>query len=691
MSRTQQHRKIAINTPLGEDVLLLRAIHGTERMGRSFTYSVDLLSEKFDIDFDKVLGENITARIQIDDDTTRYVNGFISAIEQTGVVGRTTSYRATVVPWLWFLTRTSDCRIFQEKTAPEIITELFRELGFTEFKDQLTGSYPTRAYCVQYRESDFDFVSRLMEEEGIYYYFKHEDGKHTLVMCDAPTAHEAAEGAASFVYGANKPEGEEDWVGRVTEWSISKSVRPGAYAHDDYNFETPKTELAGKAQTSRSHSASDFEVFDYPGLYGVTGEGERLASVRMEELQTPHEVATGEASARDVYCGAMFELTDHPREDQNRKYVLTEVSISAVSDTFDAGSSGGSSFHCSFEAIPSEAPFRPERRTPKPVVQGPQTAVVVGKSGEEIWTDEFGRVKVMFHWDRYAAADETTSCWVRVSQEFAGKRWGSMQVPRIGQEVIVSFLEGDPDRPLITGRVYNADCRPPYDPKQFGTVATWKTNSSKGGGGFNELRFEDKAGEEQVFLHAQKNMDIRVLNDRFETVVNDRHLIVENDKFEHVKNERHEQVDSHHKELVKGDRNLTVEGKQAVDVTKELSVKVGKDVAEKFDANASRTVTKDYYIKGKNVCIEAETNLTLKVGQTSIALESGGIGLKTMGDIKGEATKSITMKATMDFVADATKNVTLKGLAGATLEGTGPTEVKSAATMTVKGMVVMIN
>jgi hypothetical protein len=332
-------------------------------------------------------------------------------------------------------------------------------------------------------------------------------------------------------------------------------------------------------------------------------------------------------------------------------------------------------------------------------IPGPQTAIVVGPSGEEIYTDEHGRVKVMFHWDRYCKADENSSCWIRVAQVWGGKQWGAIYTPRIGQEVIVEFLEGDPDKPLITGRVYNGTNKPPYPLPDMATISTLKSSSSKGGAGFNEIRFEDKKDEEQLFIHGQKNMDVRVKNDAFEWIGNDRHLVIVNDQLEHVKNNRSEIVDQDHKEKIGKDRHLKVVGKEAKEVGDSLSLTVKGDVIEVFKAKHSEETTGDYYLKADNICIEGLTNITIKVGQTSIALESDGISIETQGEIKVKSMKDTSFKSdTGNFKAEATQNVELKGTAGAKLEGTAQVEVKGAtatlkgdAMTTIKGGMVMIN
>ncbi len=348
----------------------------------------------------------------------------------------------------------------------------------------------------------------------------------------------------------------------------------------------------------------------------------------MEEMQADHETAQGETDSRGVTTGSKFTLKGFPRDDQNKEWLVTSTTIHAEADAYEGGgaASGAAIFRATFTAIDAATPFRPARVTPKPLISGPQTAIVSGKAGEEIWTDKHGRVKVQFHWDREGKGDEKTSCWLRVAQAWAGKKFGGIFIPRIGHEVIVEFLEGDPDRPIVTGCVYNAREAPSYALPDNMTRSGVKTNSSKGGGGFNEIRFEDKKGEEQVFFHAEKNQDVRVKNDSFEWVGHDRHLIVKNDQVELVENDRHDHVKRDHKETIDRDRNLHVKGKEAKLVDTTLSLTVTEDVAEVFKKNHSETVTDDLYIKAKNIVIEAEENLTLKAGspKTYIAMTKDG-------------------------------------------------------------------
>jgi type VI secretion system secreted protein VgrG len=428
------------------------------------------------------------------------------------------------------------------------------------------------------------------------------------------------------------------------------------------------------------------EMFDYPGDYVQTEDGEAYVCARIEELQVEHEQVQGQGNARGLCVGSLFELTNYQREDQNREYLIISATHQVASDAYSSGSGSGAEevYACNFKALSSKQPFRPARSTPKPVVQGPQTAVVVGPKGVEIYTDKYGRVKVRFFWDRYSTADENSSCWIRVSQAWAGSKWGGVYIPRIGQEVVVDFLEGDPDRPLITGRVYNRDNMPPYDLPAQGTQTGIKSRSSKDGNpdNFNEIRLEDKKGEEQIFIQAEKNQDIRVKNDRFEWIGNNRHLIVKTDQKEKVESNRHEKVGADHLEEIGKDRHLRVKGKEAKAVDGSHSFTVKGDVIEAFKANHSEQVTNDYYLKGKNIVIEAMNNVTVKVGQSYIAIEAGGIKIGTTGQIVLEGTSTVDIKGTA--------GVTVESPAQATLKSTSTT-VKGDAMTTIQGALVKIN
>ena len=644
MAVTQENRLIAVETPLGRDALIFRSMRVSEALGRMFEINLELLSSDFDIAFDKMLGQSVTVRIEPEPGRgdARYFNGLVSEFSQTGALGEHATYRATLRPWLWFLTRSADCRIYQAKTVPDIIDEIFKDHGMSDYTTP-SGTFRKWDYCVQYRETAFNFVSRLMEQEGIYYYFEHTNGKHTMKLC-TPESSKAAYPRYDEIRYSH--EGSQDEQGRIHSWELTRNVQPTSYALDDYNYETPGTSLAANEAVSRGHSLAEFGIYDYPGEYSTAADGKNYAKLRIEELQAEFERVYGTADARGLACGYVFTLTGEVRrKDQEREYLVVSATHVATSADVESGSGGGTvEYSCSFQAMDSKSPFRTPRTTPKPVVQGPQTALVVGPSGEEIHTDKYGRVKIKFHWDRYGKADDNSSCWVRVGQSIAGNTWGAFTLPRIGQEVIVEFLEGDPDRPLVTGSVYNDANKPPFELPQEKNRFGIRSNSTKqGSGGFNELTFDDTTDKEQIVLHAQNDMHVKVLNDRHDEILNDLHRIVENDKFENVKR----------------NYNLDVGGDKLDNVGGKLSLKVTGDVAEEFGGDHSETTTGDVFIKGANIVLEAGTNITLKVGGSWIAIEAGGITINTSGTLEGKGTS-------VEITASATAKV----------DGGGMTEIK---------------
>jgi len=557
----QQERTLSVSTPLGEDVLLLRSMSAREQLGTLFEYDLELISEDLNISYADLLGRPATVKLRRFDDQERFFNGIVNSFSQVGFDGSAAVYNATLVPWTWFLTRTADCRIFQEKTVPDIIKVIFREHGFTDFEESLSGSYRQWIYCVQYRETDFNFISRLMEQEGIYYFFKHEDGKHTLVLADSYSAHSTVSGYEEIPF---YPPDETSLRERdhVNDWSVVQAVQSGVFAHTDFDFTAPKKNLLAKRSNPKQHEHADLEIYDYPGEYTETGNGETYARVRLEEMHAGYETVRGEGNARGLTTGALFTLTNYPRDDQNREYLVVSTSYELQSDLFGSYGNNGSGalFQCSLTAIDAQTPFRPLRITPKPMVQGPQTAIVVGKAGEEIWTDKYGRVKVQFHWDRYGKSDENSSCWVRVSHPWAGKGWGAVAIPRIGQEVIVDFLEGDPDQPIITGRVYNADCMPPYGLPGGAVTSGIKSNSTKGGGGYNEFVMDDTKGNEMIREHAQFNKDTTVENDQTLTVHNNRTSTIDVDDTESVGSNQTITIGGNRSESVGGTETITIGG-----------------------------------------------------------------------------------------------------------------------------------
>lgn len=627
---TQIHRAIAVNTALGDDVLLLRRMTGQERLGRLFEYRLQLLSSDPDIDLASILGTNVTVRYLQPRGGTRYFNGFVSDFHYRGEYGHYASYEMTLRPWFWFLTRTADCRIFQYKKVPDIITELFREHGFTDYQNALNGEYREWEYCVQYRETDFNFLSRLMEQEGIYYYFKHENGRHKLILADGYGSHSVY---PNYQEIRCHPSPRSVHIEHISFMEVSKQVLPGVVALNDFNFEKPRADLKVVATQPRPHDKSDFEIYDYPGEYEERGDGDNYARRRIEEWHSDYELSSGQANVAGIATGFLFTLTEHPRKPQNREHLVLLTEIEMVSEEFESGGegigAGEQHFSVKFSTVNPREPYRTHRITPLPIVYGPQTATVVGPSGEEIWTDKYGRVKVQFHWDRYGKKDENSSCWIRVSQSWAGKKWGGMQIPRIGQEVIVDFLEGDPDRPIITGRVYNADAMPPYALPDHKTRSTLKSCSSKGGGGFNEIRFEDKKGEEQIFIHGEKDEDVRIKKDAREWIGNDRHLIVKNDQFEEVKGNKHLMVTKDQFEQIDGDKHQKVKGDHNQKIDGTLSIQAGADMQEKVGQKHALQAGMEIHLKaGMKVVIEAGTELTIKAGGGFVKIDPSGVTIQ---------------------------------------------------------------
>lgn len=596
---SQKERLMSVTTPAGEDAFLLTHFHGREQISGLFSYNLQMVTERDDIDPSALIGKAVTVKITLPDGSDRPFHGYVRRLVAGEFENRgLQSYTAEVVPWFWFSTRTSDCRIFQEKTVRDIIEEVLGPTGF-DFQFKLTGTYRTWDYCVQYRETDFNFLSRLMEQEGIFYYFEHEEGNHRLVMADNASAYKDCVPAGPLEYSPGTRTLES-----IESWSHGFDFVSGKWAQQDFNFETPSTDLKTEMPTVlKLPDAKDYELYDYPGEYEKLSEGKTYTQLRMEAVETTHDIAVGGGTCRSLTPAGKFELSAHelPADDK-KKFVLTGVEHSAVDTTFAGGTETGTHYQNSFQCVPEARVYRPERTTPKPVVQGMQTAIVVGPSSEEIYTDKFGRVKVQFHWDRYGKNDENSSCWVRASQNWAGKNWGGVFLPRIGQEVVVAFLEGDPDRPMIIGRVYNAEQMPPYDLPANRTQSGIKSRSSKGGGAdnFNELRFEDKKGDEEVYFHAEKDFTRVVENDDSLEVGNNQTIEVMQNRTEAVK---------------KGNDTIKIEkGKQFTEAMVSIEHKVGQ--------NSIKIEQSGITIKGIKITIQAQT-ITVVKGSAMVQIEGG--------------------------------------------------------------------
>jgi len=603
---------ITLKSPLPAADLLFESMTSSDALSSLGETQLNLLSPKSDLKPEDLLGKAVTVTVQLRDDAKRHFNGFVSRFGAGRHQGRYFAYQATVNPWLWFLTRTSDCRIFQDLTVPDIVKKVFEDHGIAKFEFKTFRTYRKWVYCVQYRESDYNFVARLLEHEGIYWYFEHGDGQHKLILVDSQSAHDAAKSCESLPFIELGADTGPD-TDCVSEWRFSQEVRTGKVALTSYDFERPSTDLKVDAKKERKYTMSDYEVFDFDGDYIQKSDGKQLADDHMDELQTPFQALHGASNAQGIEVGRLLTLTKHPRADQNAQYLITSLHVSAHVDAYESGNAAGD-FRCDFSAIPAAQQFRPTRRTPKPFVQGPQTAVVVGPAGEELFTDKYGRVKLHFHWDRYSRKDEKSSCWVRVSHPWAGKNFGVVQVPRIGQEVVVDFLEGDPDQPIITGRVHNAEQMPPWDLPANATQSGILTRSSKGGGygNANAIRFEDKKGSEQLWIHAEKNQDIEVENDETHWVGHDRKKTIDNDETTHVKHDRTETVDNN--------ETITIHGNRTETVDKDETITIHKNRTETVDLNESITIGVNRTENvGANEAITIGANRTISVGSSETA------------------------------------------------------------------------
>jgi type VI secretion system secreted protein VgrG len=675
MPLTQETRSLKLKSPLGEDVLLLIGVKGQEELSRLFRFELELLSTDDNVKATDVVGKNVTFSINLADGSPRFFNGFVSQFGSGEEHEGRRTYRAEVVPWLWFLSQTSDCRIFQNKTVPQIIEQLFGDLSFSDYEINLQQQHPPREYCVQYRESDFDFASRLMEEEGIFYYFRHEDGKHVLVLADHKGAY--------FDCKENSVDYPTDWGSRslrdhLTSWVHEFSFRPGRWAQTDYNFTTPSTSLMSQSKTVLKVPGLDkYEVYDYPGTFPDKGVGGALTKLRMEEVESAHDIVQASSLCKTFTPGGRFTIGSHPSSDEEGKsYVVRSINHEAHEImSYEAGAAAPFEYSNKFTCIPDTVVFRAPRKTTKPVVHGVQTAVVVGPAGEEIYTDEFGRVKVQFHWDREGKKDENSSCWVRVSQIHAGNGFGSMNLPRMGEEVILSFLEGNPDRPIITGRVYHKESMPPYGLPDSKIICGMKSKTYKGSG-YNEYCMDDTPGKELIREHGQYDKDSTIEHDLREHVLNNRSrdvsvnetvsigsnqsISVGADRKVDVGGKQTITVGGNHSESIGANHELTISAQQSTSISSSQKIVVGADRTTSINANDQLNVSSKLTIgAGGDIEISSDSKITLTVGGSSITIEDAKISIKsTTVLIEGDA--KVETKAAQ-IVSQATGNQEITG------------------------------
>lgn len=655
-------RVTTVRTPLGGDTLVFTHLTGSDEISHCFTFTIGFVSTDTDIDPLKMLGGALSVQAE-SGENQRWFSGLVSAFRLVRIEERLAYYEATVNPWLWFLGNTTDCRIFQNMSVVEIIEDIFSKYSVAKFEKRLQGSYAPREYCVQYDESDLDFVQRLLEHEGIMYFFEHGDGEHTLILLDAMNKLKATPGYDDVAYNP-AGEGERRDVEYITNWIPAASVRPGAYVHTDYDFEKPGADLMARSTQAFSHKEASGEHYHQPGApHRDTGRGDAIAAIRREELQAPHKRIRASSTARGLFSGCKFKLTEFPQDAQNAEYLVVTAEYRLIDPNYRTHqTSEGGLYTVLMEVAPTSVTFRPPRTTRRPIMRGPQTATVVGPSGEEIYTDKYARVKVQFHWDREGKKDQNSSCFVRVSQTWAGSGWGFIQIPRIGQEVIVDFIEGDPDLPIITGRVYNASQMPPYGLPGSATQSGWKSNSSKGGGGYNELMFEDKAGSELVNFQAQK----------------DHNLLIKNDRTKLVQHDQSDRIDNNAKHSVGVNLDEDVGNNKTVKIGVDQTTNIGSNDTETVGVNRSLTVGAD-----ETIGIGANSTETIGAShtQTVALIQTVTVGAARVDSVGAAETRTVGA-AQMNTIG-AIRSVSVGAMQSHDIGASDSWDIKAGQTVTI--------
>jgi len=640
---------------------------GDEGISSLYEFRVEIAAHE--IDLDALVGTGATLTIDGLDEH-RHLHGEIADIEYIGETRRYSLYALTIVPALARLRYRYGCRIFQGLSTPEIVREVLKlaALPSDSYRFNLAGDYAARDYCVQYRESELAFLSRLLEEDGIYYFFEHTRSEATLVFADDPGAHPPIPGSSTLLFN---PGGEVEDQEHIRSLRSRRSMQPGKVALRDLNLHAPHQAVSAEASGKRD---LDLEVYDYPGEFQEsTGssphQGATMAKIRLEALQVPRQQFSGTSDSARLTPGHVFSLNGHRRSELNADQLITHVHHKGNQPQSLEGDGEGTYHYSSdFASIPRETPFRPPRTTPRPFVRGVQTATVVGAGSEEVHTDEQGRILVLFHWDREGKADESASCWVRVSQPWAGKGWGAMFIPRVGHEVIVDFIHGDPDRPVITGALYTGDNAPPYPLPEEKTKTTIKSDSSPGGGGFNELRFEDRAGEEEIFIHAQKDLNEIVLHDRTLSVGHDQRDSIDNDLSTSIGANKATWVGVDHSETIGANMELRVGASCSESIAADHTITIGSCksetvlIASTETVGAAKTVSVGlaYSLSVGASCSESVVGLrSISVGTSNRVRVGGGSSLVAGKDISQAAGTNLSLSAVKDISESAGKDLRL--------------------------------
>ena len=677
---------LTLTTPLGADVLIIDKLKCVEGISMPFEIDLEMHSKKHDLSLDNLIGKDVSVTFAYGDEKRHFCGivgeasqGFTVNVDDSGNTIELTKYYAKVYPKFWVLKFSQDHQIFQEKSAMDIVNELLGTYGVTKKKDQTSSCGQSQyEYCVQYRESYFDFISRLFEGEGIFYYFDHSASGEEMVICDDSSTADVAYAKLPMTPFS----GREPWYDEIQFLKYAKQVVSKKFQTADYNFETASTKLL----SSDTGEGEGLEVYRFPGYYPDGGTGDGYSTNRIQELEWRKEMISGQSSAPLLSPMKKFTVSDHLRDDLNKDYIVYKVTheINLLVQGEERLYSN------TFEAFPADVPFRAPLVTPKPTIASTQTAKVTGKAGEEIWCDEYGRIKVKFHWDQKGSDDEKSSCWIRVAQLWAGSGWGGLWTPRIGMEVVVTFLEGDPDRPLVTGCVYNSDNMPPYA-KDEPTKSTILSNTTKGGDGNNEFRFEDKKDEEEIYIHAQKDMNTVVednrtlkINDGDDTsdiMVGDRTVTLHGEKAKKDK-ESGKGIGSDTLTLKKGCRlvELKAEGDKQGDHTLKLTkgdntIEITKgDMVTKLDKGDKKTTLTD-----------GNMEITLTKGNMTTKLENGNQILNVMGKrnvtvVQAESHENsgnFTHTVTGDYALTVNGKLTIKVTGAVSFEGEDKIEFKS--------------
>jgi type VI secretion system secreted protein VgrG len=672
---TQANRPMRVDTGLGEDVLLLSGFNGHEGVSQLFGFQLDMYSLDAEIEPEKLLREPVTVSMNLPGDEKRLIHGLISRLTQLGKQDDLMNYRAEIVPWLWFLRLARGSRIFQELSVPDILEKVFSDAGYRDFEFRLTRSYTPRLYCVQYRETHLDFVSRLMEDEGIFYFFEHFEDKHVLVLCDDNGSTHPAPAAETARFTADASRGEEV----INDLEREHSVHAGKITVSDYDYLQPSLNLEASLGDDK------FELYDYPGSYADKENGERLAALLLEAEEAERQVLRGEGNVRGLIAGYKFTLTEHFRRDANTTYLITHIQHYASAGGFRSREQNSPiEYHNDFQAIPDSTPFRAPRRTPRPLIVGSQSALVVGPAGEEVHVDKHGRVKVHFYWDRDSRKDEHSSCWIRVTTPWGGKGWGAVSIPRIGNEVLVAFEEGDPDRPIIIGSLYNGEQTPPFELPDAGIQMGMKSRSSPGGGGMNEFTMTDTKGKEKITIHGQFDMDTTVENDQTNTVNNNRTTTIAVNDTESVGSNQTISVGANQSSTVSGDQTTGVDGKRDITVGGDQTIAVGGN--EAIDVGGDRTTSiggKDTVSAGGDQTIDVGANQTISVSANGELTVGANHTIDAGANIKINAGAKIEISAGAMITLEAGGSKIEIGPAGVTIQ--------TGAIVNVQGSVIKLN